>query len=404
MGNRGIALRWVPLAFALSAPLLLPAQPAHACSIADPNAPAPPPGWYLLQPAMLLDPGHTSVPVGTDGFFTIQGDGFELSAEAATASLRVEVRDAAGNLVPGRARLLKDYPFAGFLFGWQAEQSLEIGATLTATLSGTPVSGASKVGGDFALVVTGPPADLPTPELTFSWSSYFQGQGKRVTCAANPNFSSCGGPDHYEVPDSFLELAASYVSWELPPVSVGVAWEAELEAVGDDADARLPDPNFGDVYIAYSGVDAPPQSMALGMVVFPTAADRHCVRVVARDLRSGIESRSEVCEAPAVPISFESDAPELAACLTPPTEGATRAWCRIRQDPRSPVCSKLPPDAPIVGDDASGDGTSGDGTSGDEKRRSRTSQGCQMSVGTQSSGGAAAFLAALLLLRRRRDR
>lgn len=393
MGNRGTALRWAALGLALSLPLPLATQHAHACTIIDPNTPAPPSGWSVLQPAMLSE-DRKAVPVDTKGFFAIDGRTIDLSTEAAEASLSVEVRDDAGNLVPGHARLFKEYPPpGGLMFGWEAEQPLAVGTQLIASLHGTPVSGVPEsVGGDFALVVTGPPVELPTPKASLEWTSYFQGRGESVTCPANPNATSCGGPDHYEVPQSFRELAGTHILWELPQVPVGVAWEAGVEAVGDDADAMLPDPNFATFFFVRDGVDVLPGPLTLGVVVYPTAAEKHCVRVVARDLRTGSESSTEICEAPKAPMWFASDAPQLFGCLLPPSDEATRVWCRLREDTRSSICSQLPPDVPIVSD----------ATTDDDTSRSRTSKGCQIAVGTPTNAGVAVLFAALVVLRRRR--
>ena len=387
----GLAVGSVPIVFA--ATMVVPEElgvlgmgPALGCSAGGNVPEQPPAGFTWLQPSMLVGTDFVSVPVGTDGFFAMEAQA-NLSAEAALEGLTVEVRDEVGELVAGRAWVLTERQPGWYLVGWEASLPLDLGATLTATLLAEPIGvpNADRVGGDFRLEVVSEPAALPEPSLSLQrWVGYFQGQGQNVTCTADEFASSCGGPETLEVPASYNEVAAAWGLWELANVPVGVVWEARLEASGADSDALLPGPS---VFLATES------NLELGLVVFPTAAEQHCVTLITRDLRTDDEARAEFCDTTQEPTHYETDAVLLPHCLEPPTETSTEAWCRLHRSPPSECGRFLPGGAGSAGAPANGD---------DEPRRARTSEGCQLSGAASGNAGPWLALAALVALRRRR--
>jgi MYXO-CTERM domain-containing protein len=399
LARLGLVIGWVPVVFVST--MVVPEQvgvlgmgPALGCS-AGGNVPDPPAGFTWLKPSMMSLTERTSVPVGTDGFFVIDAEGHELSADSAESGMTVEVRDATGELVPGQVWLLKEKQPGWYLFGWEAATHLEVGAELTATLSAAPLArDGENVGGDFPLVVMGEPAELSESTLSFpNWVGFFGGEEPTVDCTPDPDYSSCGPPERVQVPATLRQHEAANAVWQLPELSVGVAWEARLAPAESDSDVLLP--GLTPEYL----VDTPETEVSLGMVVFPTDAEQHCVVLSVQDLRVDDYYETEVCVATEAPSRFDTDS-QLRACLEPPTDGSAEAWCRLKGEQAPSECEAILEPEPGVG----GAGGSEAEPGGDDPlRSSRTSKGCQLGGVPSGSGGWLA-LAAFVALRRRRRR
>lgn len=351
-------------------------------------------GWTRLQPAQIspFDPGQDTVSVATDGFFVIDAEGNDLSAEGATSSLVAEVRDESGALVPGRTWLVKEIRPDSYRFAWEASDALPIGAKLTVTLSATPVSSESiAVGGQFPIRVVGEPTELTASTLALiNWVPLFHGEGPYVTCR-----TTCG---LVSVQEYFVAQIGTEALWKVPAISGSVAWDIRLEPTSSESDAVAPEaPSF------YAGTAE--TELLLGWLRFPTKADRHCVKLIVADLRTDDEVATEVCEQTGLLDAPETDS-ALRACQEPPSEGAKEAWCRVTGGLMgvggSGQCAEFLGAAGSAGmPDVAGTSTTDNGVAA---ATSRTSSGCHFGVAAGSSSSGAAVLALLALTRLRRQR
>jgi hypothetical protein len=145
--------------------------------------------------------------------------------------------------------------------------------------------------------------------------------------------------------------------------------------------------------------DAKDSEMALGMFVFPTRAERYCVTLALKDLRTDEEKRVELCEAPQAAEYATTDT-SLRACLTPPTAAVTEGWCALHTDSSLPACaatgSEVDPANPADPAHAATD-------DGDSDSSARTSSGCQLG-GARSAQGLARPHATIAILLGRRVR
>lgn len=212
-----------------------------------------------------------------------------------------------------------------------------------------------------------------------------------MDCTPDPDYSSCGPPERVQVPSSLRQHEAAYAVWQLPELSVGVAWEARLAPAQSDRDVLLP--GLTPEYV----VDTPETEVSLGLVVFPTDAEQHCVVLSVQDLRVDDYYETEVCVATEAPTRFDTDS-RLRECLEPPTDGSAEAWCRLKGEQAPPECEAILEPEPVAG------GAAGDGAEpGDHPARgSRTSKGCQLGGVPSGSAGVWLALVALVALRRRR--
>ncbi len=400
----------VPAVFALSLGLPDTALPtgvkeALGCSGAG-NVPRPS-GFTWLKPTQIAISDRTSISIATDGFFMIDAEANDLTAEQVEAALSVEVTDQAGLEVVGTLELFKEHRPGWYVFAWTSAEPLGVGAKLTASLHAEPAAMVA-VGGDFELVVTGPPTPLSAGALSFAgWMDFYRGVGEPITCEA-AYVSVCGGSQTVikSVPQGLIKQLATNAKWSLPPIVGDVAWEARLAVSSAQADATLPPDKI--TYLT------DPDTTELGfgsLLVFPTKADSYCVKIVVKDLRTQAEVQTEACEAPQPSIGAASDS-EVLLCLTPPNQAVTEGWCAAHAHSMLPECVAIRSAAPLTDVDAGAthadDSTPpvtdapGDGASNQGDGSTRISGGCQLGSSPALSGGALPLLALLMLGRRRR--
>jgi hypothetical protein len=194
-----------------------------------------------------------------------------------------------------------------------------------------------------------------------------------VICKADPNASTCGGPDTLEVPGAFDKLTGVQAVWQLPELESGVAWEAHLEASSSDSNAELPERSMDYV------VDTTDRQVSLGLVVFPSKGERHCVTLVTRDLHTDEMASAELCSDTHPSSAYETDTAELTSCLEPPSEAASEAWCRLEGASAPTSCEQTL-----------------------AASSSRESKGCQLTPGSPVVSSALLVAATALFVSRRR--
>lgn len=414
----------VPVVFACE--LLLPAQAdlhvgvgeALGCSGSSSTAP-PPTGFQSLRPRLPGDANSRVVPVATDGFFVIDAVAYQLSAEAVTSGLQIVVKNSAGETVAGETKLLSGTQGPQFVFGWSATARLEVGAELKANLSAAPLSfPAGTLGGEYQLEVKGEPTSLPEPSFTFSsWLDYYRGvDGALTSCQGSPG--ACQTSPAISLPANVDKQLAGVVTWLLPPITGGVAWEARVEASKSPSDVNLDQVHP----TQYMGI-APAGGLRLGRAVFPTPTDKYCATLIVTDLRTKQEKRAETCESAKAPEGADTDT-LLSACAAPPSATLAEAWCALHPGSSDPACQ-----APSGGSSGGAAGSGGSVVSGgsssqggspdypagrggaiaasaaanDADDGSHTSQGCQLGSHAPSpaSGATLSLLLLALLVRRR---
>jgi uncharacterized protein (TIGR03382 family) len=352
------------------------------------------------------------LPVATDGFFALDAEGDQLSADAAQSSLQVVVTDEDGMPVAGATKLLSTKREGWYLFGWSANAPLAVGAQLKASLSASPVAppSAANVGGDFSLTVVGEPTALPEPTFELSgWFDFFHGQqGAVVTCVESYEGigGTCRSPQTISVPASIEKQLGAAAVWSPPPVVGGVAWSARLEAATGESDARVL--TSGSIEF-WGGVDEDGADDTVGRLVFPTPGAQHCATLVLKDLRTSQERRTEMCS-PVQPAQGVDTDTVVARCGEPPSDASKEAWCRLRGGSASEQCATGTGAGTAGSSDGgpvtpSGDGVGGSTTAGDPATTddARTSKGCQLGGSSSPSSHLAwAVLALSLLVRRRR--
>jgi hypothetical protein len=405
----GAVLGLLPVVFGIS--LLLPDSPlalgvGTALGCGGSGNVSKPAGWVWLKPSLMSNTDRTFVPVATDGFFVIDAEGNDLPVEAAQDGMSLVVSDEAGMAVAGETKLLIEKQAGWYLFAWRAAAPLQMGQKLTATLAATPLgtTDPTQVGGQFPLVVTGPPAPLPTPLLAFNaWNDFYHGEGALLSCKTDPLRFTCGGPATVEVPEVFVKQASTQALWQLPPVTSGVAWQARLEASPDQPDAVLP--GLSVEYLA----DTSEPVVDMGYLVFPTAAKSYCATLVVKDLRNGDETRAETCAQPEGSEWASTDS-KLAYCAEPPSLALTEAWCALQHPPSAlDACAAEPggTPSPTAGSPRvpPQSGTGGTGPGADPVAMatpSRTTSACQFGAAGHTRGHALAFLLALVVAARKR--
>jgi len=359
---------------------------ALGCSGAPGNEPLRN-GWSYLKPALLKNAEDPRVPVASDGFFVIHGEGGGLSREQAQTELRVVVQAASGAEVAGDVSLLPSTPQGGYDFAWVARQPLEVGASLSAVLATEPTTSNSDVGGRFRLDVEGAPTPLPTPELVFdSWHKFYHGTGELVRCRS---VTGCTVAVKL-VSGNVVEQVSTALRWTPPAITGGVAWNVRVELGAEQwqADSLTHELRFYGEY--------PEQGYDLSPVVFPHAAGRYCVTLVLEDVRTGQDQRTEACSEPGPLLSAWTDT-ELPSCSEPPSAELTPTWCELKGLPRPAQCAALLPqgEAPATDETIVRGPDLGDDSS--------PPSGCQLGPGVSATPAVAA-LAGLALTWRRRSR
>ncbi len=353
------------------------------------NVPRPM-GWTWLKPKQVATSDRTSVSIATDGFFLIDAEGNDLSAARAEETMVVKVTDQGGAEVAGKLKLLKEHRPGWYLFAWTAQEPLAMGARLSVALQAEPAASVP-VGGQFELVVAGPPTLATTASLSLTgWSDFYHAVGEPITCEIVPYGAGCGGPQTVvaSVPGGLIKQLAGQALWSLPPVVGDVAWEARLEASPEQPDAVVP-------LDAVTYLTNPEQTeLGLGLIAFPTKAERYCVTFVVTDLRTQDEVRSEVCDEPEPADGATTDS-SVTTCVSPPNEAVTEGWCAVRVDSELPVCLAV-----RSGSTPSG-GMTADAAA-DNDAAPRTSKGCEFGGSRAGTGWTLALLALALSRRFRR--
>lgn len=347
--KRSLVAALVPLVFACE--LLLPEQAdlhlgvGEALGCSGSGSTAPPMGFSWVKPRLAQGLGVRTVPIATDGFFTIDADGYMVSRDAALAGVRIVVKDEQDAVVAGETKLLSDGGSGShYLFGWSASSALAVGAKLRANVSATPVAPSAapeNLGGEFELEVVGEPTPLPTPAFLFTaWFDYYRGQpGATLTCAVSTPPGGCSSATAISVPASVEKQLEAQATWRPPTFTSGVAWTVKLEASPGQTNIDLSNLYLGNEYVGVAS--SATGTLDLGRVVYPHPAERYCATLVITDLRTKQESRAETCALPQAPQSADSDT-KLGSCDQSPSPALTEAWCRLKQGSSSfPECVAL---------------------------------------------------------------
>jgi hypothetical protein len=273
--------------------------------------------------------------------------------------------------------------------GWQANAPLAVGSKLSLLAKAQAYPSAVQS----QLTVVGPPTELTAEKLAFGeWLTFGHGVGDLVTCAS---LSGTCGAVPISLPGNEETLRAVQASWAPPSINGFVAWEAHVE-LPDGVEMVQP---TAPQWLFRTSSDP----FNLGMLVFPKATTEYCGELVVKDVRTGKELRSKLCQEPRAAMGATVRDYGLASCSAPPTPALKQAWCEthaddalcsgspgdpmpqdpILQDPQDPMPQGPNPERPAEPnaetDDAAAEG-------------SRTSSGCQMGRGVPATSGFALLL------------
>ena len=373
---------------------------AEACTGGSPGE-----DWDAVE---VVNPGSTRVSVDTDGFVLLRRYYYgELAPQTPGAWVRVQ--NAQGEAIAGQLRVLLTREDGGQTeryLGWKADEPLEIGTVLTLTSWRDKADSDAGAEGDesLELEVVGEPTPLPTPTPALGdWGEIGHGLGDRTECRTS---TPCGPA---MVPSREERFVSVQTLSQLPAINGMVAWEFWAEASQPDNGVSL---NDASGLLSMRSVVVPRGSespVKTGVVAFSKDATDHCVVVVAKDLRSGEERRSEpLCQPEGEPRFLFLDH-ALFECTDPPTAEALPLWCEGRRS-NDPRCVTV----------GGGQGGQGGQTTVDDEvaeaggdaerpRHDRDGEasdgGCQLASGSGGFGVMfGAWAAAAALLRRRRAR
>lgn len=261
------------------------------------------------------------VPVGTDGFFVVDGAVKGLSAEAAVATLVVEVKTSDGQPVPGSLELI-DEQNGSLLAGWTASNALVVGTKLHAEFRVTEET-SGPAPGEVQLEVVGPPASLPSaPELVLAgFIDFGHGVGEPTPCGVQVGGSCNFNTIPAEVPGSEERRVAVDAWWREPGVSSIVAWKVHVVAQSPRP-GSIP-PTYTPYYL-YGSAES-----EVGRLVFANEPEDYCATLVVTDLRTGRESRASKCQPHQAPTSVAADYP-LYQCSMAPNGELEPRWCALR--------------------------------------------------------------------------
>lgn len=330
----GLAL---PLAYASSLIVQGGAPVAEACT---PWMPPDPGVSGLFSGAVLT--------VGRDGFFPFAASGYDVNSEAVLEAIDVEVRDRAGELMPGALEILlsieREQAPSEFVLNWIADEPLPTDEQLSVRLS--VIGSDPLVSSDATLTVKDQTAPLTLPDLKFQdWERLILGTGETRTCM--PNSPGWCGPIEYGVEvERLLEAAVQADDIAEPPVAS--VWEYTLSDVPGKGELAAPmtpvllisngEPNLVPFYPKFRG-----------------DLEEYCVEVTVRDLRTDETLSEKYCSTPPDSVT-EFNADPIKSCDSVPPEFLSR-WCEGRDSSFNPSC----PDAGTGGNGAGGNGTGGAG-------------------------------------------
>jgi hypothetical protein len=379
----------LPLSYAGS---FLVFESADAYSSTGGRSPVPQRPFEGVIAARGLD---LAVPVGLDAFFSFQAIARGAASEAPLDSVTFEVRNEAGELVPGTPTILDDQrtdepQYAELLIGWEADELQPEGAVLKATVRLR--SSVEEAPGAAILTVSDATAMLTEPDFQFlDWTHVISDRGDRIVCGKDPR---AFGSEVVEFDHNVIESIPGEAA---PPVAV--AWKYTFEPTPETGDTdQLPLSSFN---LGPSFFD----TVTFVDLSFEGQRSEHCIVITARDLRTDLEHSQKLCSEPG-PTTATQYLDSIAACRfddLPPGDEYRERWCRAREQPRE--CQ------PIVEGTAGSPGnqdppsTLGD----DEEKPHRTSQACALTAPPQPTAGDATALwsCALLLtarVRRKKSR
>jgi hypothetical protein len=302
--------------------------------------------------------GETSVDVATDGFFAL----------VPSPKLMVTVMTLDGAVVEGS--------IDGF--GWHASAPLAIGTTLRAVVATVPARDTPVVTDEVELSVVGEPPAVTATGLTFGdWHAYAEPVGELVECTPPDSADPCDDGS-VRAPAAVELVDVVDMHWSPPPGASSYAmWELTI-----DLDA-IDDANFErSAGLAINRL----VEQDLGWLRFPLGAERYCVTLTVRDLRTGETASAETCAEPQAPTSVLRDY-ELSRCEQPPSQAMTEEWCDEHPESSLPACSGQPGEPSAGGASPNEPAANPAGA-----RKPRTSEGCQVSSNPARSAGCLTLL------------
>lgn len=369
---------------------------AEACT--GGAAPVEEGGWHQFDIAG--GNSKAGVSVSTDGFVLFEGTFAGELPERELPGITIRVLNEEGEPVSGELRVLRAHrqnDSTRVHVGWQADDPLEVGRTLTLIRTVAREAGALTAGDRTrTLTVVGEPTPLPTAALTLGgWYDVRRALGDLVECEVAG--TSCGDIT-LQVPTRETRSLGVQVSWKPPAVTGMVAWLAYAEAAQTaDRGSVLLEPRV------VSGLEAPSAKGQLPFVSFAQDAEEYCAVLVLKDLRTGDEVRSEPrCGTPEPP-EYEYSDHEIREC-DGPTEATRALWCDYHAgDPRCVDEAGGAGGEPGLhgGGSRAGEGGAGSQPEAAPSKPSGSSSGCQAAP---TSGGVLSGVFSLLLLLAQRRR
>jgi hypothetical protein len=302
-----------------------------------------------------------------------------------------EVRNEAGELVSGTAKILDDQrtdepQYAELLIGWEADELQHEGGVLNAKVRF--LNSVEEATGWAILTVSDASAVLTEPDFQFrAWNHVVVDRGALLECGTGAPHAF--GSELAEFDQNLLELPT-----RMAPIAV--AWKYTLEPTPETGPA---DPLPLRFFILG------PSSTPVGHLelAFEGPRSEHCIQITARDLRTDLEYSETICSEPG-PTTAIDNSDAIAACRfedLPPGDEYRERWCRAHDD-QPPECQ------PIVEGTAGSPGdpdqppTLGD----DEEKAHRTSQACALTMPPRPTAcdAAALWSFALFLVARARRR
>jgi hypothetical protein len=345
----------------------------------SPDVPQPPFDGVTIPKGLDL-----AVPVGLDAFFSFEAIARGVASEAPLDSVTFEVRNEAGELVPGTAKILDDQrtdepQYAELLIGWEAAELLPEGAVLDATVRMR--SSVEEAPGRAILTVSDASPVLTEPHFQFRfWTHVITDRGALLECGTGAPHAF--GSEVVEFDHNWLE----FLSAQMPPIAV--AWKYTLETTPETGAADPLPLRFFNLGPSYS------DTVSKVDLSFEGQRSEHCISITARDLRTDLEHSQELCSEPG-PTTGTQNSDAIAACRfedLPPGDEYRERWCRAHEQP--PECQ------PIVDGTAGapGDPEQPPNVDDHDDKAHRTSQACALTTPPRPTAGDAAALWSFALL------
>lgn len=271
-----------------------------------------------------LPPGP--IPVGLDGFFVFNVNGYSVTAEEIPDDIELEVRNGAGELVFGEIehfveRIGSPSVQSTFTFGWHAAELLEAGQTLDVRLSARDSD--PLLSSETTFTVTDATAEFAQPPLAFQeWTGQTVDVGQAVTCPNGAMTSCMTDPIHSFGADLERSVSVRLEAAAVPDPAIMTLWQYEVSAVPGKGTLREPVPHR----VRFSHAQSVP-----GLAFFPGFADvldEYCLRVTVRDLRTDGSLSQDWCSRPPSPMP-EVRYDRITTCASVTPEYLPR-WCAGR--------------------------------------------------------------------------